>query len=364
MKRSNALSWTSFLFAVGVVFSLQAQVVAQSNDCPATPRIGYRCYQDRDIRARSGYPGSNTGTFSYSPPAGYRLMDYRETVHSRFGEGGNLNVDLVRGGAVTQIRRIISDYNRSLSDRKSRAESYAQWSIRVGGETEVIENALRENNSRLAVLEDSYSNVDRVNASVTVSGRCTKVVLGQCVDNQGGKYEGTVRFQLEYVGTPGAISAANDAVLRRVDAALQRFEQEAQAIRQQQQQPQQPPQQSTSACVTVDSRNGWQRFNLPGSFTRVASISGGWSVDTRSYSPVGSSGHNGRDAEALAPYSQYKFDQRFPFGALLMGSGQGVLWVENPVSFTGSFGAVDMRINDADNALGDNGGSLQVCFGN
>lgn len=47
-----------------------------------------------------------------------------------------------------------------------------------------------------------------------------------------------------------------------------------------------------------------------------------------------------------------------------MGSGQGVLWVENLVSFTGSFGAVDMRINDADNALGDNGGSLQVCFGN
>jgi len=128
--------------------------------------------------------------------------------------------------------------------------------------------------------------------------------------------------------------------------------------------PVQPSQPSNSACVTVDSRSGWQHFNLPGSFTRVASISGGWSVDTRNYSPVGSSGHNGRDAEALAPYNQYKFDQRFPFGALLMGSGQGVLWVENPVSFTGSFGAVDMRINDADNALGDNGGSLQVCFGN
>jgi hypothetical protein len=291
-------------------------------------------------------------------------MDYRETVHSRFGEGGNLNVDFVRGGAVTQIRRVISDYNRALSDRRSRAESYAQWSIRVGGETETIENALRENNSKLALLESSYSNVDRVNMSVTVSGRCTRVVLGTCVDNQGGKYEGTVRFLLEYVGTPGDISAANDAVLKRVDAALQRFEQEAQAIRQQQQQPQQPPQQSNSACVTVDSRNGWQHFNLPGSFTRVASISGGWSVDTRNYSPVGSSGHNGRDAEALAPYNQYKFDQRFPFGSLLMGSGQGVLWVENPVSFTGSFGAVDMRINDADNALGDNGGSLQVCFGN
>jgi hypothetical protein len=119
----------------------------------------------------------------------------------------------------------------------------------------------------------------------------------------------------------------------------------------------------SSSCVSVDSKRGWQRFNLPGSFTRVASIGGAWSVDSRNYSPVGSSGHTGRDAEALTPYNQYKFDQRFPFGALLMGSGQGVLWIQNPVSFNGSLGAVDMRINDADNALGDNGGSLQVCFG-
>ncbi len=47
-----------------------------------------------------------------------------------------------------------------------------------------------------------------------------------------------------------------------------------------------------------------------------------------------------------------------------MGTGGGTLWVQNPVSFTSGFGAVDMRINDADNALGDNGGTLQVCFGN
>lgn len=117
-------------------------------------------------------------------------------------------------------------------------------------------------------------------------------------------------------------------------------------------------------CVAVDSKKGWQRFNFPRSFSKVASISGGWSVDTRGYAPVGSSGHSGRDAESLRPYNQYKYDQRFPFGALLMSSGQGVLWIQSSASFTGSFNAVDMRINDADNALGDNGGSLQVCFSN
>jgi hypothetical protein len=116
-------------------------------------------------------------------------------------------------------------------------------------------------------------------------------------------------------------------------------------------------------CVSVDSKRGWQRFNLPGSFTKITNISGNWTVDARSYSPVSYSGHSGRDAQALAPYNQYKFDQRFPFGALLMGSGQGVLSIQGSTSFNGSFGAVDMRINDADNALGDNQGSLNVCFG-
>ncbi|MBD6619096.1 hypothetical protein FNW02_25550 [Komarekiella sp. 'clone 1'] len=371
IKLSNTLASgaISFLATTGVVISLQNQVFAQSNNCPATPKIGYRCYEDLKLSARTGYgEPPNTNAKTYSPRDGYRLMKYEEIVHSKFGSGGGLNVDLVRGGSVINIRKVITDENKILLDRKSRAESYAQWSIRVGGETETIEKAIQENNSRLALLEKSSSNVDRVNVSVTVSGRCTRVVLGTCVDNQGGKYEGTIRFQLEYVGTPATISAANNGVIKRIDAALLRFEQEAQAIRQQQQQPQQSPQPqqptSSSACVSVDSRSGWQHFNLPGSFTKVASISGGWSVDTRNYSSVGSSGHSGADAQALEPYNQYKFDQKFPFGALLMGSGQGTLWIQNAVSFNGSFGAVDMRINDADNALGDNGGSLQVCFGN
>lgn len=128
---------------------------------------------------------------------------------------------------------------------------------------------------------------------------------------------------------------------------------------------QQPPdlQPSSSTCASVDSRRGWQSFDFPRNVTRITSISGGWSVDTRSYSPVGATGHSGRDAEALTPFNQYKFDQRFPFGAVLMGSGQGVLWIQSPVSLNSQFSAVNMRINDADNALGDNGGSIQVCFG-
>ncbi len=121
-----------------------------------------------------------------------------------------------------------------------------------------------------------------------------------------------------------------------------------------------------NACVTVDSKKGWQRFNLGGSFSRVASLSGGWSVDTRNYPTVGASGHTGSDAEKLAPYNQYKYDQNFPFGALIVDiptDGHGYTWVREPQQLPKSIGQTTIRINDADNALGDNGGNLQVCFG-
>ena len=120
---------------------------------------------------------------------------------------------------------------------------------------------------------------------------------------------------------------------------------------------------SASTCVSVDSRKGWQEFNLSRSYDKIIHISGGWSVDARSYSPVGAFGHIGQDARNLSPYNQYKYDQRFPFGALLININQELFWIQNPVSLNNVFDFLYMRINDADNALGDNGGSLKVCFG-
>jgi len=80
-------------------------------------------------------------------------------------------------------------------------------------------------------------------------------------------------------------------------------------------------------------------------------------------------GHEGSDAERLAPFNAYKYDQRFPFGALLMDVPEhGVVWVDNPsgwivrrVGFPAG-STFRLRINDADNALGDNGGVLGVCL--
>jgi hypothetical protein len=117
-------------------------------------------------------------------------------------------------------------------------------------------------------------------------------------------------------------------------------------------------------CFTVSSQQGWQYFNLPRSFSRISSIEGSWSVDDRAYSPVGASGHTGEAADRLAPYNQYKYNQDYPFGALFVDiPNYGYIWVQNPQQLPQIINSTAMRINDADNALGDNAGSLRVCFG-
>jgi hypothetical protein len=80
------------------------------------------------------------------------------------------------------------------------------------------------------------------------------------------------------------------------------------------------------------------------------------------YAPVGASGHMGSDAQALSQYSQYKYSQSYPFGALLLGNGRDYFWIQTGSRFASALSSIDMRINDSDRSLGDNAGSLTVCF--
>ncbi|MHC5675405.1 hypothetical protein [Nostoc sp.] len=224
----------------------------------------------------------------------------------------------------------------------------------IGGKVSVLDKIKIDARQRLEQLSSQYLSLSKQAATSNATLQLTLEAIPRS-RKRTSDIQGFLRVNLKCVG----FTNQNDLRLslqREVDQILAKGSVPTP--------PPTPQPTSSSACVSVDSRSGWQHFNLPGSFTRVTNISGGWSVDTRNYSSVGPYGHSGRDAESLAPYNQYKFDQSFPFGALLMGSGQGRLWIQSPISFNGSFGAVDMRINDADNALGDNGGSLQVCFGN
>ena len=134
-----------------------------------------------------------------------------------------------------------------------------------------------------------------------------------------------------------------------------------------------------AACFGIDSRQGWQRIpvtpapdgramvyldkeELPAD---IDPVYGNWTVDRNVYSRVDKMGHRGRDAESLEPYKAYKYEVTQPFGIVLLRVDNG----PNLVPEAGSNGytisarsSMDFRINDADQALGDNAGIIVVCF--
>lgn len=117
--------------------------------------------------------------------------------------------------------------------------------------------------------------------------------------------------------------------------------------------------QNEPVCHRVDSRRGWQSVTLPGAFTRISSVSGSWSVDDRTYRRVGPEGHS---EPGLEPHNRHKFNQSFPFGALLVyNPNSGYFWAKGPQQLGSSITSTAMRINDT--AFGDNAGLLEVCFG-
>jgi hypothetical protein len=117
-------------------------------------------------------------------------------------------------------------------------------------------------------------------------------------------------------------------------------------------------------CVNVSSTKEWQVFEFPDALKlphSIVSVEGSWTVDANNYSPVsGLTGHTGSDAAKLAPYNDYKYYTAYPFGQLLMEVIGEVTPVTGPTRILISTGRISFRIND--NGLGDNAGSLKVCF--
>lgn len=124
--------------------------------------------------------------------------------------------------------------------------------------------------------------------------------------------------------------------------------------------------QPTTQCFELSASEGWQQLpKFPPDTRLTVSGDSGWSVDRNNYKPVGFEGHTGRDAEKLNPYNAYKYDERFPFGALLIRrDGGAVSVIENvptPLHSENGGASIELRINDRDDALADNGGSLRIC---
>ncbi len=117
---------------------------------------------------------------------------------------------------------------------------------------------------------------------------------------------------------------------------------------------------ANQACYSVDAKRGWQYIQLTGSFSRVESIRGDWTVDMINYGRVGAKGY-----DTDGDYTGYKYDETLPLGALLIGvPGAPYSWLDQPQALAQPVTNIALRINDDDLALGNNLGSLRVCFGN
>ena len=126
-------------------------------------------------------------------------------------------------------------------------------------------------------------------------------------------------------------------------------------------------------CLYVDSRQGWQALPAPEGEVFDLSADGEWTVWDGSQPPVNLKGHVGKAAEELAPWTGYKYDQSHPFGAMLYRAPGGKvgsfadlatrLWLGQASGReVAQIRAIELRINDADNALDNNAGRIRVCL--
>ncbi|MGX1099972.1 hypothetical protein [Amorphus sp. MBR-141] len=131
------------------------------------------------------------------------------------------------------------------------------------------------------------------------------------------------------------------------------------------------PAAAATHCLDVDARRGWQYLELPDSFMIDWYFDADWTVDARSYPPVGVEGHRGADATALEPYAGFKLVRSLPFGRLLYTDGDIVAnyaALDEELEAAARVGRpldaarLGFRINDADAALADNAGKATVCF--
>ena len=132
-------------------------------------------------------------------------------------------------------------------------------------------------------------------------------------------------------------------------------------------------QQVSRDCLYVDARQGWQTLPAPSGSVIDVSADGEWTVWGGAQPPVNLKGHIGAAANELSPWTAYKYDQSFPFGAMLFRAPDGKvgsfadlatrLWLGQATGReVDAIGALELRINDGDSALDNNAGRIRVCL--
>ncbi len=125
--------------------------------------------------------------------------------------------------------------------------------------------------------------------------------------------------------------------------------------------------QAADYCIDVQSKKGWQQLAVPDGRIQRVSFSGAWSVINGLLRPVGPRGYAGEDAKKLIPFSEYKLDQSYAFGEMLVRDQAGRIvpfaeFAALAVNAHDPAGTYAFRVNDKDIALWDNAGAIRVCI--
>lgn len=126
------------------------------------------------------------------------------------------------------------------------------------------------------------------------------------------------------------------------------------------------PHASKRSLIRIDARAGWLDTGIdvsPAQVLAVTYVSGTWSVDGRSFPGVNANGHINENTLSLRNWYRYKFLPAAPFGALIGAINDktrpfliGKAYRSKPPIK----GRLFLRINDKDEALADNAGSINV----
>ncbi|MEA5542990.1 hypothetical protein VB834_28565 [Limnoraphis robusta Tam1] len=192
------------------------------------PAIGTVCI-DR-LTVSTGHADWPDGREKVDPPIsksagqGWIILQVSSPVATSVHQG-RPHLDVVQGGEESNIYRQLDSYRKDLQDSYNKVSQKATVPVKgvpvtVEAMLEIIDKRMQEVEKRLQYISSTSSNVDKVMLSAEAWGECKIRTFGQCLDGEGGWWEGYVDIYKVYVGTASSIAAEQNQVKQQVEQWL------------------------------------------------------------------------------------------------------------------------------------------------
>lgn len=218
------------VIGTGAFMSLAQAQIPSCASAPS-PQPGNKCVQRVSVESRHvGYgEGVSRGEGSSTSLDGWFITGWEGPISTN-SNNGSANIEFIQRQSNFQINSTLDEYDKTLIKLRDQVQSYANFPIAgvpvtVGGLTEKINESQQENSRRRTYASQAKTNVDRIVVRSEAQGRCTKNVLGTCVDNAGGWYRGYVDVYMVYVGSQSSITASQQQIVNEIQQGLQLLEQ-------------------------------------------------------------------------------------------------------------------------------------------